>query len=91
MKTALVTGGGTAGCAAAHQLDNKKFIPPCIKQRCVGRRDKYVCVESYWNESEKANLLYWQLTCESFYDTDEWKWEYERVGYSGDYGFIFFE
>jgi protein-L-isoaspartate(D-aspartate) O-methyltransferase len=28
----------------------------------VGRRHKYVVVESYRNEEEKANLLYWQLT-----------------------------
>ena len=26
----------------------------------------YICVESYRNEKEKTNLLYWQLTCESF-------------------------
>ncbi|OQW86597.1 MAG: hypothetical protein BWK78_09900, partial [Thiotrichaceae bacterium IS1] len=30
----------------------------------VGREHKYICVESYRNEAEKVNLLYWQLTCE---------------------------
>ena len=29
-------------------------------------QNKYLCVESYRNEEEKANLLYWQVTCESF-------------------------
>jgi len=57
----------------------------------VGKKDKYICVESYRNEKEKANLLYWQLTCESFYSPDEWLWWYKRTGYTGDYGFIYFE
>lgn len=57
----------------------------------VGRRHKYIGVESYRNEREKANLLYWQLTCESFHRPDGWKWIYDRAGYTGDYGFIFFQ
>ena len=50
----------------------------------------YVMVESYRDEREKANLLYWQLTCRSFYSVDDWAWLYAHVGYRGDYGFIFF-
>ncbi|HEY1727842.1 MAG TPA: class I SAM-dependent methyltransferase [Candidatus Baltobacteraceae bacterium] len=50
----------------------------------------YVMVESYRDEREKANLLYWQLTCRSFYSTEDWEWIYARSGYRGDYGFIFF-
>jgi SAM-dependent methyltransferase len=57
----------------------------------VGRGGKYVVVESYRNEEEKANLLYWQLTCESFYTPEEWEWWFERTGYSGDHSFIYFE
>lgn len=57
----------------------------------VGRRHKYVCVESWRNEEEKVNLLYWQLTCQSFYSTDEWEWLLRRFGYQGDHSFIFFE
>jgi protein-L-isoaspartate(D-aspartate) O-methyltransferase len=55
----------------------------------VGRR-AYVMVESYRDEREKANLLYWQLTCRSFYSVSDWEWVFERAGYRGDYGFIFF-
>ena len=51
----------------------------------------YVMVESYRNQREKANLLYWQLTCKSFYSVDDWEYVYERAGFTGDYGFIFFE
>ncbi len=56
----------------------------------VGRGAKYICVESYHNEDEKVNLLYWQLTCESFYAPEEWCWWFERCGYSGDHSFITF-
>jgi SAM-dependent methyltransferase len=57
----------------------------------VGRGGKYIMVESYRNQREKANLLYWQLTCKSFYSTGDWEWLYRKIGYTGDYGYIFFE
>lgn len=51
----------------------------------------YIMLESYRNEEERVNLLYWQLTCESFYSVEEWEWVYRHFGYKGDYSFIFFE
>jgi SAM-dependent methyltransferase len=57
----------------------------------VGKDREYIVVESYRTEVEKANLLYWQLTCESFYTPEEWQWWYDRCGYTGDYSFIYFE
>lgn len=57
----------------------------------VGKKNKYICVESYRNEEEKANLLYWQLTCEGFYTPEEWEWWFKLTGYTGDHSFIFFE
>ena len=57
----------------------------------VGRgTKKYLMVESYRNEREKVNLLYWQLTCKSFFSVADWEWLYRRAGYRGDYDFIFF-
>jgi len=56
----------------------------------VGRQG-YVMVESYRSEQEQFNLQCWALTCESFFDVDEWIWLYDRFGYTGDYEFIFFE
>ena len=52
---------------------------------------KYIMVESWRNERERMNLLYWQLTCESFHDVKNWEWIYKQSGYQGDWGFIFFE
>ncbi len=57
----------------------------------VGKSKKYICVESYRNESEKANLLYWQVTCEAFHNPKAWRWLFETNGYTGDYSFIYFE
>ena len=51
----------------------------------------YVMVESYRSEQEQFNLQCWALTCESFFDVDEWMWLYDRFGYTGDYEYIFFE
>lgn len=57
----------------------------------VGKDNKYLCVESWRNENEKANLLYWQVTCEAFCTPEEWEWWFKQTGYSGDHSFIFFE
>ena len=57
----------------------------------VGKKNKYICVESYRNEIEKTNLLYWQVTCEAFNTPEEWKWWFNKTKYSGNYSFIYFE
>jgi SAM-dependent methyltransferase len=54
-------------------------------------KHKYLCVESYRNENEKTNLLYWQVTCEAFNTPEEWAWWFKQTGYSGDHSFIYFE
>jgi SAM-dependent methyltransferase len=57
----------------------------------VSKKNKYIVVESFRNMAEKVNLLYWQLTCESFYSPDAWTWIFDQAGYGGDHGFIYFE
>ncbi len=74
-----------------HNLRNFELVKALKEMERVGCNAKYICVESYRNNKEKVNLLYWQLTCMSFMDTEEWLWEYKNAGYSGDYGFIFFD
>lgn len=56
----------------------------------VGKQ-KYLVVESYRSEEEKANLLFWQLTCEAFCTPAEWEWWFEKTGFTGDHSFIYFE
>ncbi|RMH51346.1 MAG: class I SAM-dependent methyltransferase [Zetaproteobacteria bacterium] len=73
-----------------HNLHNYDLDRALRELERVGKR-KYLCVESYRTEEEKANLLYWQVTCEAFCTPEEWEWWFRQSGYSGDYSFIFFE
>ena len=73
-----------------HNLHNFDLEIALKEMERVGK-EKYLCVESYRNEEEKANLLYWQVTCEAFNTPDEWKWWFKKTGYNGEYSFIYFE
>lgn len=74
-----------------HNLHNYELDPALREIERVGKKNKYICVESYRNEEEKANLLYWQVTCESFCTPQEWQWWFKQTGYTGDYSLIYFE
>jgi len=75
-----------------HNLYNYELASAIKEIERVGKGNKkHICIESYRNESEKANLLYWQLTCRSFYTPKEWEWMFETNGYTGDYSYIVFE
>jgi len=74
-----------------HNLKNFELWSALQEMERVGRGAKYWVSESFRNEREKVNLLYWQLTCRSFYSVEEWEWLFKKVGYTGDYSFIFFE
>lgn len=74
-----------------HNLHNYDLDKALREMERVGKKNKYLCVESYRNESEKANLLYWQVTCEAFCTPEEWQWWFKTTGYTGDHSFIYFE
>lgn len=74
-----------------HNLHNYDLDPALREMERVGKKHKYICVESYRNEVEKANLLYWQVTCEAFNTPEEWAWWFKQTGYTGDHSFIYFE
>lgn len=57
----------------------------------VGKKDKYIVVESYRTEEEKVNMMYWVLTGECFFAPKEWEWFFDLAGYKGDHSFIYFE
>ena len=54
-------------------------------------KNSYILVESFRNEKELFNLQCWALTCQSFFNVEEWVWLFNKFGYTGDYEFIFFE
>lgn len=74
-----------------HNLHTYELEKALKEMERVGKRNKYLCVESYRNENEKANLLYWQVTCEAFNTPEEWRWWFNKTKYTGDYSFIYFE
>jgi SAM-dependent methyltransferase len=73
-----------------HNLCNRDLDAALREMERVGK-EKYLCVESYRDESEKMNLLYWQVTCEQFNAPDDWYWWFELTKYTGDHSFIFFD
>ena len=74
-----------------HNLYNFELNQAIREIERVSKKHKYICVESYRNEEEKANLLYWQVTCEAFCTPNEWEWWFDNCKYTGDYSFIYFE
>jgi ubiquinone/menaquinone biosynthesis C-methylase UbiE len=77
------------GCL--HNLYNFELFQALKEMQRVGKQHKYTMQESYRNETERINMCNWQLTQHSFYSTQEWEWFFNLSGYTGDYGFIFFE
>ncbi len=76
--------------ATLHNLRIFELQSALTEIQRVGKQG-YVMLESYRNEQELFNLQCWALTCESFFDQDEWIWLYKHFGYTGDYEFIYFE
>jgi len=75
--------------ASLHNLRIFELKTALTEIERVGR-NAYIMVESYQNEQELFNLQCWALTCESFFDQQEWIWIFEHFGYTGDYEFIYF-
>ena len=74
-----------------HNLYNYELDAALREIERVGRGAKYLCVEAYRDEREKVNLMYWQLTCRIFHTPEEWRFDFNRAGYTGDHEFIYFE
>ena len=76
------------GCLHNLEVNNlKKAINEIVR---VGKK-AFILVESYRNEKELFNLQCWALTCNSFFNSKEWKWLFKELNYRGDYEFIYFE
>ena len=73
-----------------HNLYNYDLWTALQDMERVGR-SKYLVIETYRNEREKVNLMYWQLTCRAFLTPAEWEWLFAQTGYTGDYAYITFE
>ena len=74
-----------------HNLYNYELRQALKEIQRVGKGKAHIIIETYRNEREKVNLMYWQLTCRAFYTPKEWEWFFAESGYTGDYSYIVFE
>jgi protein-L-isoaspartate(D-aspartate) O-methyltransferase len=74
-----------------HNLRLPGLFQALREMQRVGKKHRYLVVDSYRNEREKVNLLYWQVTCECFFTPKEWEFIFIQAGYEGDYDCVFFE
>lgn len=72
-----------------HNLKNWERDTALTEIERIGKQ-KYLWVESYRNAQEQFNLQCWALTCWAFMTDEEWVYELERNGYTGDYEFVYF-
>ena len=76
-------------CGVLHNLKNWERDAALQEIERVGKQ-KYLWVESYRNAQEQFNLECWALTCWAFQTPEEWVYEFQRNGYTGDYEFVYF-
>jgi protein-L-isoaspartate(D-aspartate) O-methyltransferase len=74
-----------------HNLHCNEMVEAVKEIERVGRKHKYIEVESFRNEEEQVNLMYWVLTGRCFFSPEEWEWFFKLAGYTGDHSFIYFE
>lgn len=74
-----------------HNLHNYDLHQAIAEIERVAKGASHITVEAYRSEREKANLLYWQLTCRAFMTPKEWQFVLAQGGYDGDFGCIYFE
>lgn len=68
-----------------HNLPETKCRRAIREMERVGRKHKYLQVDSFRNPKEKENLEKWQLTAELIYSTDQWKRLFAEERYTGDF------
>lgn len=51
----------------------------------VTRKDAFVTMDAWRNETEHERLMKWNLTALTYMHVDDWKKLFEEVGYRGDY------
>jgi ubiquinone/menaquinone biosynthesis C-methylase UbiE len=51
----------------------------------VSRANSFITVDAWRNEEERANLMKWVLTAETYMHADDWKKLFREIGFTGDY------
>ena len=70
---------------AIHNLDRERCAEALREMERVGRRAKYVQVDSWLNEDQRRNFERWVLTALTYFEPDGWRQLFHQAGYTGDY------
>ena len=68
-----------------HNLDRPTCLQALREIERVGRRHRYVQVDSWLNELQRQKFERWQLTALTYSDPDGWRQLFRDAGYTGDY------
>jgi SAM-dependent methyltransferase len=74
-----------------HNLELGRCVQAIGEMERVGRRFKYLQVDSYRNEEEHEKFERWQLTALTHFDPDGWRTVLRQAGYAGDYSWTITE
>jgi SAM-dependent methyltransferase len=68
-----------------HNLDRAECVQALAEMQRVGRRNRYVQVDSWLDELQRKKFERWQLTARTYSDPDGWRRLFAEAGYAGDY------
>jgi SAM-dependent methyltransferase len=74
-----------------HNLELPRCVQAIAEMERVGRRFKYLRVDSYRNDEEHEKFERWQLTALTHFDPDGWRTVLRQAGYAGEYSWTITE
>jgi SAM-dependent methyltransferase len=74
-----------------HNLELPRCVRAIAEMERVGRRFKYLRVDSYRNDEEHEKFERWQLTALTHFDPDGWRTVLRQAGYAGEYSWTITE
>jgi SAM-dependent methyltransferase len=68
-----------------HNLNRERCKRALSEIERVGRRSKYVQVDSWLDEEQRRNFEHWVLTALTYFEPAGWRQLFAEAGYRGDY------
>jgi SAM-dependent methyltransferase len=68
-----------------HNLPHARCIGAIREMERVGRKHRYLQVDSWLTDEQRENFERWQLTAVTYFDPQGWQELLARAGYTGDY------
>ena len=68
-----------------HNLPREQCEKALREIERVSCRAAFITVDAWHNDTEKENMLKWNLTAQTYMHVDDWATLFQNAGYSGDY------